>query len=203
MRRYWINFKGKQMGPLSLEELQAMGVDKTAYVWHSGLDDWVKITKVPELNEMLENMAAGVETATSQVTELPQGDASDDDVPELPPNYYGQPSNAMGSAPQQGGYNHQYASGGNSYAAQAAAETPECPPTNMVWAIISTICCCWPLGILAIFFAYKTKKFYKEGNYQKAEKFSEYGAWAIILSIVLGIISTPLACSRYFIQALG
>ncbi len=203
MKRYWINFRGKQSGPLSMEELRNMGVDKTAYVWHSGLDDWVKITKVPELNEMLENVAAGVENATSQVTELPQGDDTVNDVPELPPNYYGQPTNAMGTAPQQGGYNPQYASGGNGYAAQAAAETPECPPTNMVWAIISTICCCWPLGILGIFFAYKTKKHYREGNYQKAARFSEYGAWSIILSIVLGIMSTPLACSRYFIQALG
>ena len=203
MRRYWINFRGKQSGPHSLEELERMGVDKTAYVWHSGLDDWVKITKVSELNEMLERMADGVENVASQETELPQGDATEDDVPELPPNYYGQPNNAMGPAPQQVGYNPQYASGGNGYAAQAVAETPECPPTNMVWAIISTICCCWPLGLFGIFFAYKTKKHYREGNYQKAEKFSEYGAWSIILSIVFGIMSTPLACSHYFIQALG
>ena len=30
MRRYWINFKGKQEGPLSLDELAKMGIDKSA-----------------------------------------------------------------------------------------------------------------------------------------------------------------------------
>ena len=199
MRRYWINFRGKQSGPLSMEELRNMGIDKTAYVWHSGLADWVKITKVPELNEMLENMEGGVTTAPEQVAEMPQGNVTVDDAPGLPPSY----NNAVSTDSQQGGYNSGYAYGAGDYAAQVAAEAPECPPTNMVWAIISTICCCWPLGLLGIYFAYKTKKHYKEGNYQKSAKFSEYGAWAVILSIVLGIMSTPLACSRYFIQALG
>ena len=70
-------------------------------------------------------------------------------------------------------------------------------------AFISTICCCWPLGVVGIVFAYQTKKKYREGNYLKAEKFSEYGAWAIIASIILGLISTPLACSHYLLQGLG
>ena len=197
MRRYWINFRGKQSGPLSIEDLERMGVDKTAYVWHSGLADWVKITKVPELNEMLENMAAGVETAASQVADVPQNDAPNE-AAELPPYNYG----PQGPARQQGGYSPQYASGGNGYA-QAVSETPECPPTNLVWAIISTICCCWPLGILGIIFAYLTKKHYKEGNYRKAEKFSEYGAWMIIASIMLGLICMPLACSSSILQSFG
>ena len=201
MRRYWINFKGEQSGPLSMEQLESMGVDKTAYVWHSGLDDWVKITKVPELNEMLERMAAGSATADASVDEVPELPV--EDVPDLPP-VYGSHRTAMENVPQQMGYNPQYASGSTHYsAAQTTDENPKCPPTNLVWAIISTICCCWPLGVVGIVFAYQTKKKYREGNYLKAEKFSEYGAWAIIASIILGLISTPLACSHYLLQGLG
>ena len=207
MRQYWINFKGNQSGPHSKEELVRMGVDKTAYVWHSGLDDWVKITKVTELNEMLENMASGVSSPASTGVEDVASQADDiyeptqatdlleDDVPELPPNYLGYPGGTMGNATRQGRYYPKYAGGsGNFTATQAVAETQKCPPTNLVWAIITTLCCCTPLGIAGIIFAYYTKKYYKEGNYQKAEKFSEYGAWAIIASIVMAIVSMPLFC---------
>lgn len=205
MTRYWINFKGNQSGPHSVEELEKMGVDKTAYVWHSGLDDWVKITKVPELSQMLERMAASEGYAAAGADE-PQAVASEEpgviveETPELPP-LYGQPGNVMGTAPQQLGYAPHYASEATGY--HATAQGGQCPPTNLVWAIISTICCCWPLGVLGIIFAFQTKKKYKEGNYLKAEKYSEYGAWAIIASIILGLISTPLACSHYIFQGLG
>lgn len=217
MRRYWINFKGEQSGPHSLEDLKRMGVDKTAYVWHSGLDDWVKITKVPELNEMLENMATGgqhqinLEKGSSaelgnreerlsaglpaeEVPELPVEDVPDlpvEDVPDLPPNYVGYPGGSMGTTPRGGRYPSHYDNGGGALAAQAVAETPKCPPTNLVWAIISTICCCTPLGVVAIIFAYLTKKHYSNGNYEKAEKFSERGAWTVIAAIVMQIVATP------------
>ena len=211
MRRYWINYKGKQSGPLSIEQLEGMGVDKTAYVWHSGLDDWVKITKVPELNEMLEKMENGgseatvptsdsVENMTSEPEQVPDLPA-DDEIPDLPP-FYGRQSNAVGNPYYQG--TPQYANGGSYPASQAVAENPKCPPTNLVWAIISTLCCCLPLGILGIVFAYLTKKNYKGGNYEKAEKFSDYGAWSIIAAIIIGLITTPLSCSySMMLQNLG
>ncbi|MBR5639701.1 MAG: CD225/dispanin family protein [Muribaculaceae bacterium] len=218
MRRYWINFKGKQSGPHSLEALERMGVDKTAYVWHSGLDDWVKITKVPELNEMLEKLYNGssaasdansVENVAPQVMEVSQVTTSPpepepapelstnempnqpgDEARELPPNRLNQYGNATYQV-----RNHPQYAGGNFAAAQATiAENPECPPTNLVWAIIATICCCMPLGILAIIFASLTKKNYKQGDYRKAEKYSEYSAWSIIFAIMIGLITTPLSC---------
>lgn len=51
-RKYWINYKGAQAGPLSIEELGRMSIDATAFVWHNGLTDWVRISKVPELAEL-------------------------------------------------------------------------------------------------------------------------------------------------------
>ncbi len=202
MKRYWINFKGKQSGPHSIEQLVRMGVDNTAYVWHSGLDDWVKITKVPELKEMLEKMGNGNFDASQlvdseSVPELPAGK-----VPDLPPNYMGSVQTGMPGTPSPGLSYPQYArGGGNEAAAPAAAEHPKCPPTNLVWAIISTLCCCTPVGVVGIIFACLTKKHYKEGNYEKAEKLSEYGAWAVIASIILGIITMPIAFYMSMLQS--
>ena len=77
----------------------------------------------------------------------------------------------------------------------APEEVPECPPTNLVWSIIVTLLCCTPAGIVGIVFAFLTKKHYRQGNYKKAQRMSDYGAWAVIASIILGIISMPLSCA--------
>ena len=69
---------------------------------------------------------------------------------------------------------------------------PACPPTNMVWAIISTILCCIPLGIAAIIYANKVSKKYYEGDIAAAEHYSEVSAWWCIGTIVAGIALQPL-----------
>lgn len=217
MRRYWINFKGKQEGPLSLDELAKMGVDKSAYVWHSGLDDWVKITKVPELNEMLEGKAVdalSISEAEGNVPDLPQDPIDVPDVPDVPevpevpdvPNIPELPAidvtkGALNTnlrperrRPRLG----KMPRGGASYGAvgqvpELPEYKPKCPPTNLVWSIILTVLCCTPLGVVGIIFAILTKRHYNRGNYKKAEKYSEYGAWACIFAIILGIITTPIS----------
>ncbi len=39
--QYWINQNGVQTGPVTVEQLARMNVSSEAYVWRSGLDDWV------------------------------------------------------------------------------------------------------------------------------------------------------------------
>ena len=82
MRQYWINFKGNQEGPMSLEQLAQKGLDETAYVWHSGLADWVKITNVPELNNMLNNSAKATQESPAELPEQ-EPEAVNEEVPEL------------------------------------------------------------------------------------------------------------------------
>ena len=69
---------------------------------------------------------------------------------------------------------------------------PPCPPTNMVWAIISTILCCIPLGIVAIIYSNKVSKKYYEGDIAAAHHYSEVSAWWCIGAIVGGIILQPI-----------
>lgn len=72
------------------------------------------------------------------------------------------------------------------------AVTEPCPPTNLVWAIITTILCCLPAGIVAIIYALKVQNKYREGDIEGAKRASEVGAWWCIASIILGILSWPL-----------
>ena len=190
MRQYWINFNGEQHGPLSIEQLAQMGLDDTAYVWHSGLPDWVKITKVPELNDILTRNVEQPDMPAEAAPELPQQEA-DSFMPEMPqqqeveehamemPLHQEPPTMPLQQAPP----------------AMPQEPAPECPPTNLVWAIITTVLCCTPAGILGIVFAFLTKKRYREGDYAKAQRMSDYGAWSIIFSIILGLMSMPLSCA--------
>ena len=42
------------------------------------------------------------------------------------------------------------------------------PDNNLLWAILSTVFCCLPLGIVSIIYAIKVDDLYKHGDYQGA-----------------------------------
>lgn len=57
------------------------------------------------------------------------------------------------------------------------------PDNNMLWAILSTLFCCLPLGIVSIINAAKVDGLYKAGDYDGAKeaadnalKYAQYGA---------------------------
>ena len=51
----------------------------------------------------------------------------------------------------------------------------------MIWAVLSTVLCCVPIGIYAIICANKVDALYAEGNYEEALKQAkEAKKWAII-----------------------
>lgn len=198
MRQYWINFNGKQEGPMTIEQMAQMGVDDTAYVWHSGLPDWVKITRVPELNDMLAAQGAESQPQESEpqetiATQQEVAAQEEQQAPEMPPVMPQQSGSAIPPQLSQ----QQVAPAA---AKQIPEKAPECPPTNMAWAIITTLLCCTPAGIVGIVFAYLTKKHYRNGDYERARKMSDRGAWAIIASIILGLIFTPISCASQLAQ---
>lgn len=74
----------------------------------------------------------------------------------------------------------------------SAQPAEPCPPTNMVWAVLATVLCCSPLGIVGILNAKKVSKLYLAGDIEGAKKASNTGAWWIIAAITLGILWRPL-----------
>ena len=76
------------------------------------------------------------------------------------------------------------------------------PDNNLVWAIVSTILCCWPLGIVSIIKSTKVNTLWAQGDHEGAKKsaddakkwaiYSAVGAvlfWIIyiVLMVVLGL----------------
>lgn len=70
-----------------------------------------------------------------------------------------------------------------------------CPDTNLVWAILCTVLCCLPLGIVAIVKSTSVKKLWNQGRYDEAQKaandakkFSIWGGVLYLIFIVLYFI---------------
>lgn len=69
---------------------------------------------------------------------------------------------------------------------------PPKPDSYLVWAILSTVLCCLPLGIVSIVQAAKVDGLYTSGQYDQARQASESAKkWAII-SAVVGLVVVVL-----------
>jgi len=73
---------------------------------------------------------------------------------------------------------------------QTGAGAP--PNNNLVWAILSTILCCLPLGILAIVKASQVNSLWAQGQYDAARKSADdarkWSVWGAVIGLVLGIV---------------
>ena len=79
---------------------------------------------------------------------------------------------------------------------------PQAPPSNnMVWAIISTVLCCLPAGIVAIVYAAKVNTLWAAGQYQEAIKAAAQArTWAIasaVVGVVVGVVYFASGLSGY------
>lgn len=79
---------------------------------------------------------------------------------------------------------------------QQAQQTQGPKPDNyLVWAILSTLLCCLPLGIVSIVYSTKVDKLYNSGDYKgavdaaaNAKKWAMWSAIAGVVSIVIYFI---------------
>ena len=80
---------------------------------------------------------------------------------------------------------------------------PPKPENNLVLAIITTICCCLPFGIVAIVKAAKVNGFYIAGQYDEAIKSAaDAKKWSII-GIAIGLTVNIIYLIAYFFAGLG
>jgi hypothetical protein len=73
------------------------------------------------------------------------------------------------------------------------------PENYLVFAILSTVFCCWPIGIFSIINAAKVSSAYNAGDYQGAIKASANAKKLAILTACLGGISYIILCVFYAI----
>ncbi len=66
------------------------------------------------------------------------------------------------------------------------------PPNHLVWAILSTLFCCLPLGIASIVFAAQVNSKFAAGDMAGAQEASEkartFALWATIAGVVLLVL---------------
>lgn len=68
--------------------------------------------------------------------------------------------------------------------------TPAPPNNYLVWAILTTVCCCLPFGIVAIVKSSKVNTLYAAGQYELAAKQAEDAKkWCIIGAVTGGVVS--------------
>jgi hypothetical protein len=67
-----------------------------------------------------------------------------------------------------------------------------CPDSNLVWAILCTVLCCLPLGIVAIIKAASVEKLWSQGRHEEAQKASDdakkYSIWGAVCAGVFVIL---------------
>ena len=66
------------------------------------------------------------------------------------------------------------------------------PPNHLVWAILSTLFCCLPLGVASIVFAAQVNSKFAAGDMAGAQDSSEkarkFALWATIIGAVLAVL---------------
>lgn len=72
-------------------------------------------------------------------------------------------------------------------------DMPPCPDNYMAFAILTTICCCLPFGVVAIVKASKVNPFYLNGHYDQAVLASSDARTWCFISLVCGLFTA--ACS--------
>jgi hypothetical protein len=63
------------------------------------------------------------------------------------------------------------------------------PENNLVWAILATVMCCLPLGIVALLKANKVDHLWYQGRYEEAQKAADDAKkWSIYSAVSVGLI---------------
>lgn len=183
---YYIGPNNQQQGPVPADQLLSRGVTGETMVWKAGMAQWQMAKDVPELSSYFGRSPFNAEkTIDDQSTRF---------TPP-PPNYsnYGNYGN-NGSYGNYGNYGPQY---GPQYGGQFGQPTGPKPDSHLVWAILATLFCWYPLligfafGIVSIVYASKVDSAWYMGRQMEAEDYSRKARnWALAaaLSSIVGLV---------------
>ena len=79
----------------------------------------------------------------------------------------------------------------------AQNQRPPKPDNYLVWAILTTLLCCLPFGIVSIVYSSKVDSLYYAGDYisaqQAADKAKKWAMWSAISSIIVIVLALVVA----------
>lgn len=149
-----------KVGPFSLDALKKAPITPNTLIWRNPFPQWVYAHTLPELHDLF------VKTAVTRTN------TSASNYVRTEPNY-----------------NKKISEYTNRTTEKKALENTDIPyfmpETYLPWAILSTVLCCMPLGIIAIIHSAKVSSAYKAGDYITAQEASEKAKkWVISTTIV-------------------
>jgi hypothetical protein len=84
-----------------------------------------------------------------------------------------------------------------SYGAPQGGYPTQQPDSNLVWAILVTVLCCLPLGIVSIVYASKVSGLWAQGRYAEAQKSADdakkWAIWGAVAGVIVIIIYAIIA----------
>lgn len=171
--QYWAYINGEQKGPMELDQLLALDITHETLVWREGLETWIPAKDLSELSTIL------ISPSTNKVAPPPvnQNTINNQQSAQQPTEQ------AHATAPAQ--EYPKYAPGQQPY---QEYRMPPCPPTNLIWAILSLICCCQVFGIVAVVYAAQVTSLYNSGKYEASQKASNNALMWSIASLAVGVI---------------
>jgi hypothetical protein len=115
----------------------------------------------------------------------PPQDAGGYTPPQDPGSYTPPPAEGYTPPPTQG----YTPPGGYTPPQQYAAQPAGNPPDNyLVWAILSTVLCCLPLGIASIVFSTQVNSKWAAGDYAGAQDSSEKAKKFAMIGAIIGVV---------------
>ena len=211
--QYWIIKDGESKGPFTLEELQAMGISQTTKIWCKGMDNWTKAGETDIADVLFAHVVDESEERSAESAVAPENEersAESAEAPEQPrmtpppynPALYSQPPYMPQQPPMPGYrpqpspqqiYNDGYRRGlEDGKKLDADTDTSKCPPSNMVWAVLATVFCCMPAGIVSIVYASRVSGLYHKGDFVGAKRASDRAAYWALGSAIFHMVTYPI-----------
>jgi len=199
-QKYFYIENGNQVGPVSTEELLSK-IGPSTEIWCPGMDNWAPANTVPEISALLGGGVAAPapsvpDPAATSYTGGTGGDYNSGNSQNYGnsgyannPSYGNQQQPNFGN--QQQPYGNQQQPYGNqqpNFGNQQGMPTGNKPDNYLVWAILSTLFCCWPVGIVSIVNAAKVDAEWNKGNYAEAQKCSDNAKKFATISAIVGAI---------------
>lgn len=180
--KYYAMIDGEQKGPFSLEELPAVGVRPSTYIWCKGMPDWQKAEDNADVcrlfrNHLYDIMHPGDQPVFNSKEEL--------DKYKIKPEEPKDPHRSRFDAFLQ-------QSGNEPLPTLDEIESQKdktSPPVNMIgFAWLVTLLCFFPTGIVALVFAYKCNKAWNKGDNELAHDYSRRAKMWTGVSFFIGVI---------------
>jgi len=188
---YWIIKDGESLGPYTLEELQAQDITPKTKVWFKDLEEWTPAADIPALRFLFEEQTPPLHTTTTPPPFNPHHPTGMQD--STPFGQAHQPFTSRPYVAPEAEYSRGYRQGlADGKRLGRDTDTSKCPTTYLAFAIITTVCCILPLGIVAIYYASKVNSYYLNNNFPAAQRASNRAMYWSIASVITWLVTFPI-----------